>query len=494
MTRKTGICLCLAEGSLDADRRIAEEWRRRIDLVELRADYLTPAELARAAAFPRMVDLPVILTLRRPAEGGRFAGDERERVRFLSSLCATGYAWIDLEEDLDAPGLVGRATAAGARIVRSLHDFDGVPSDLPERLRRLCRHGEVPKAAVTPRSSADLARFLSAVSVLPPERVFLGMGEIGQPTRILAPKLGSLWCYASAPGVAVAPGQLDPGTLEETYRFRRTGRSTAVFGVIGNPVVHSRSPLIHNRGFEALGIDAVYLPFTVPDLDGFRAVADALAIRGLSVTVPYKQAVISWLSRRDDLVERIGACNTVSRSDAGEWQGTNTDAEGFLAPLRDAFGGSIPRGLGATLIGAGGAARAVAYALSSAGFRLLILNRTPERARELAEAFGARHGGPDALGLAGAKDFRDLVVQTTSAGMAPDVSDPAPSLGLEGVKHVYELVYAPPETPFARRARAAGCIVIEGRRMLVAQAMRQFLLFTGREYPKELVRELDRDF
>jgi 3-dehydroquinate dehydratase/shikimate dehydrogenase len=490
------ICLCVAERTLAEDAFHVAALRGRIDMVELRADFLDPEELAQAGRFPLMAGMPVILTIRRPADGGRFNGEERDRVGLLRKLCGKGFAYIDIEEGLAAPSLDAEIRAGGLRVVRSLHDFNGVPPDLRERLRAAAgRAGEIPKAAVTPRTAAELSRLIGVIDSLGPgERVVLGMGSVGFPTRVLASRLGSAWCYTSPPGTTVAPGQIDPQVLEDVYRFRSVSPSTAVYGVIGSPVMHSRSPLIHNSGFAALGIDAVYLPFDVPDLPGFRDVADAIAIRGLSVTVPHKQGVLALLSEHDETVSRVGACNTIIRQGSA-WRGTNTDVEGFLAPLRAAFNGRIPAGLGATVIGAGGAARAVVHGLAGAGFRVIVLNRTPEKAQELASAIGASAARLDSGGYAATAGFRDLVVQTTSAGMAPEVrGDPAPDFPFTGREMVYELIYAPGVTPFVRRAQAAGCSVIFGRRMLLSQAMRQFQLFTGRQYPEDLVPGLERGF
>jgi 3-dehydroquinate dehydratase/shikimate dehydrogenase len=323
------------------------------------------------------------------------------------------------------------------------------------------------------------------------------MGEIGFPTRVLASKLGVAWCYASPDTDRAAPGHVDPVTLEDLYRFRSIGPDTAVFGVIGNPVMHSQSPLIHNRGFASLGIDAVYLPFQVPDLGSFWDAADLLGIRGLSVTVPHKQAVLARLSGSSPLVKGAGACNTISRTQVpGAWQGTNTDVAGFIGPLRDAFGGKVPQGLRATVIGAGGAARSVIHALASLKAKVLVLNRTADHARVVAEPVGAEHGGLDASGMNAAERFRDLVVQTTSAGMSPNPdTDPAPEMSFSGNELVYELIYAPRVTRFAQRALEAGCRVVYGRQMLISQALEQFRIFSGRPYPAEaasrLVAEMD---
>jgi len=495
LSGKAAICLCLAADTVDADLRLYESCRGRVDMVEVRVDHLAAAERRHAARVPSLVGVPAILTVRRPSDGGAFDGDERERVALLSSLAGGGFRYVDLEDDLDAEDLQRTVAAAGARVVRSFHDFTGVPADLAGRLARLAHGpGEIPKAAVMPRSCADLARLLRALRTASPgQSVVLGMGEIGMPTRVLAPVLGSAWCYASPPGQSVAPGQIDPQTLEEVYRYRALGPETSVFGVIGSPIMHSRSPHIHNSGYSASGLDAVYLPFLVPDLEGFWEVADLLGIRGLSVTVPYKEGVRARVARADPTVEATGACNTISRhSVPGPWTGTNTDVEGFLAPLSEAFGGKVPRGLRVTVIGAGGAARSVIHALTTSGARVLILNRTPAKALALTREFGGECAGLDQEGAGVSRGFSDLIVQTTSVGMSPDPSDPAPRLAFDGHELVYDLVYAPPVTPFLRRALAAGCRTIPGIRMLIAQAMRQFGLFTGVPYPAELRSAYER--
>jgi 3-dehydroquinate dehydratase/shikimate dehydrogenase len=494
---RTRVCLCLAAESIEEDLRIAEEYRGRFDLLELRVDRLNVREAGLAGRLPGRVGSPVILTVRRTREGGKFDGSEQERHALLSRLAESGFAYIDLEEDFDAPDLQARVTGRGGRVIRSMHDFTGVPADLARRVTGLAHHpDEIPKAALLPKDSADLVRLLSAFTDLKGvEKILLGMGDRGFPTRVLAPRLGSFLCYTSAACAQAAAGQVDPLTLENTYNFRSITPRTQVYGVIGSPIMHSLSPLIHNRGFAAIGFDAVYLPFLVNDLDGFWAVADSLEIKGLSVTVPHKQAVISRLSGRDQLVESTGACNTMTRAQGrGPWQGTNTDVEGFLSPLRAALGGVMPRGLSATVIGAGGAARAVVHALKSDGARVLVLNRTVDRGRELADAFSVSYAGLDEAGFLQARDFGDLIVQTTSAGMSPNIeADPAPGLTFSGKEVVYELLYAPPTTAFLRRALAAGCRVVRGRKMLVGQAMEQFRLFTGSAYPAGLQAELEAD-
>jgi 3-dehydroquinate dehydratase/shikimate dehydrogenase len=481
------VCLSLAASTLEENQRIAAEYRQWTDLLELRVDGLAADEAAAAARFPRMVDQPVILTVRRRADGGEFAGSEAERVGLLGKLAGAGFSMIELEEDLRAAELEARCCEAHVRIIRSLHDFSGVPPDLTARLSRLA-HGpaELPKAVVMVRGQADHLRLLACFEELSGmEKIILGIGDPGFPSRVLASRLGSTLCYTGAASSPATPGQIDPRSLSEVYRFRAIGPTTEVFGVIGDPIMHSRSPRIHNVGLALRGLDAVYLPFLVDDLEPFWAVADSLGIRGLSVTAPHKQAVAAHLAARDALVDAVGACNTMTRPGPfGGWTGTNTDVDGFLRPLRAALVDAPLRGLAATVIGAGGAARAVVHALAREGARVLVLNRSPARGRALASDFGAESAGLDEEGYARAAGYADIVVQSTSAGMEPETGvDPAPGLAFSGREIVYELVYAPAATRFLSRARAAGCRTIPGMRMLLAQAAEQFRLFTGSELP-----------
>jgi 3-dehydroquinate dehydratase/shikimate dehydrogenase len=487
------VCLCLTADSIAGNLAVLERHRAEVDLAELSADRLSPGELMAAARLPALVGIPVILTVRRERDGGRWTGDERERASVIGRLAggpAGGvFAFVELEEDL-------ALQLAGVPVIRSLRAVHGVPEDLEQRLRGLARGpGELPKAVVAVRGTADLARLLGVFGrTRSLSKVLVGTGDAGFATQILASRLGSALCYASPAGTASASAPADPATLRGLYRFPAIDADTPVFGVIGDPVMHSLSPVIHNRGMAALGIPGVYLPFPVDDVPAFMAVADHLGVRGLSVTVPHKEAVIPFLATREPIVDRIGACNTLVRPGTGTgWHGTNTDAEGFLVPLRRALAGRDLAGMKAAVIGAGGASRAVVAALSDEGADVLVLNRTPDRARELAARFGTRWAGLDGRGIAALVGHADLIVQTSSAGMGEDGGDPVPGYHFSGREIVYDLVYAPRVTPLLLRARSAGCAVIPGIRMLLSQALGQFRLFTGRDFPAATLEELDRD-
>ncbi len=544
------ICLSLVATTIAQNLRAVALYAPDIDLVELRADFLLAEEREQIdrfpAALPAAADgapLPAILTIRTPEDGGHWNESEAERRRLLlHGLRGGGYRYVDLEARLrgDDGDLVAAAAAAGTTVIRSIHDFNGVPAGLTEflggpaadadtvslaasdgaaseggaaegrgspggsgtpdvadavSLAAVSRASdlaavaatEIPKAAVTPRSTAELVAFIRSLGSLDERpRIVVAMGAVGFPVRVLARRLGSILTFCS-PGsgdnVTAAPGHVDPRTMSTLYRYRQIGAGTAVFGVIGNPIMHSRSPQYHNRRFAEDGIDAVYLPFEVDDVDAFVELADLLPIHGFSVTLPHKRDVIRHLANADAAVTAVGACNTVV-GPPGARSGYNTDVEGFLAPLREVFGASGLRGKAATVVGAGGAARAVLFGLLSEGVSVLIVNRTVERAEVLAREFA---GIADSEGVAleatrlgpaaqkKIRQFSDIIVQTTSVGMEPEVdADPLKHYPFHGGEVACDIVYTPPVTRILQRAAAAGCRTLPGTHMFDAQAEAQY--------------------
>jgi 3-dehydroquinate dehydratase/shikimate dehydrogenase len=486
------ICLSLTGNTISRNKTLLDDCRPLVQLAEIRTDFLDERELAALGRAPQTLGVPLILTCRRARDGGRYTGSDRERLGLLSRALNDAAAWgrpfafVDVEEDLQARDVETLARSTGGRVIRSIHDPRGVPTDLANRLTGMRHHrSDLPKAAVTPCSTADLTGLFRTARGEKGEKILIGMGDYGFPTRVLTARMGSYLTFASAPQThSAAPGHIDPQTLTSLYRYQRVTAGTRVFGVIGNPVMHSFSPAIHNRGYRMTGLDAVYLPFLVDDVAQFFELADELAINGVSVTIPHKQAVIRFLAERSSSVATVGACNTLVRRDE-LWYGTNTDVPGFLSPLSES-GGMEGRNPGrATIVGAGGASRAVIHALVGQGWDLLILNRTAEKAADLGREFGCEHGALDRRGLDRVAGFRDLIVQTTSLGMIPwETEDPLAGYEFDGSEVVYDLVFNPPETIMLARARSAGCITIRGGRMLVAQALHQFKLFTGEDYPE----------
>jgi 3-dehydroquinate dehydratase/shikimate dehydrogenase len=309
--------------------------------------------------------------------------------------------------------------------------------------------------------------------------VVIAMGEAGLPSRVLASWVGSIWAYA---GDNVAPGQVSAETMQSEYRFRRINPRTAIYGVLGKPVSHSVSPMMHNAAFRAANMDAVYLPLPAADFDDFIAFAHEVSLSGASVTAPFKVNAFELADECDPVSNRIQSLNTLRR-DNGKWFGTNTDVTGFLSPLESAM---HLRGARATILGAGGAARSVSVALASAGVRVSIAARRPEQAQSVSTLTGATIASwpPDPASW-------DLLVNATPVGTSPNLAaSPLPENYLfHGGGLVYDLVYNPPHTRLLQDAARAGCRTIGGLDMLVAQAQAQFEWWTGGRPADRVMRE-----
>ncbi len=490
------ICLCLTATTLARNLEILDKYRPFIDIAELRVDCLDKDERFLIRRFPEQAGLPVVLTVRRRIDGGMFQEGEGARITLLASGLAwadsdrrRNFAYVDLEEDTEVPSLEEAARAFGTRIIRSVHDFTGVPENLSQRIRQLRRNGdEIVKMAVMPSGIGDLSKiFRAARECQDIEKIVVGMGPYGQPTRILANKLGSCISYASPLGEedirAAAPGQVDPVEMAKLYRFHSIDEDTKIFGIIGLPLTTTSSPSIHNLGYEKSKFNAVYLPFKCDSVGDFFYLADKIGIQGASVTIPWKEEVLPFLRTKSDTVELIGSCNTLVRESTG-WHGYNTDALGFSQSLLSAMGVKHLRGLRVTVIGAGGVACAVVSELKRLGARALILNRSVLRAKNLAHVYDYAWAGLDERGIAHMEKFRDIIIQTTSVGMGElENLDPVPLYRFAGREVAMDLIYKPEKTLFLQRAEAAGCLILNGRDMLERQARFQYELFTGGEYP-----------
>ncbi|MDR0586950.1 MAG: type I 3-dehydroquinate dehydratase [Treponema sp.] len=497
------ICLCLTGKTLEQDLQILDKYRGYIDLAELRVDCLDPDERFLIRNFPEKAGLPVILTVRRRIDGGFFENGEGARVTLLSKGLAfaevdrrRNFAYVDIEEDLEVPGLEEAVRTFGTRIIRSYHNVENADDNIQEKLKKLRRAGdEIAKVAVNPRSLEDVIKvYRAAKETKDLEKILICMGPFGANTRILAAKLGSYLSYCSASGnLPAAPAQLDPKELTELYRFRKIGEKTPVFALTGFPLKITYSPHIFNTAFSHEKIDAVYLPFPADNLESFLRLADEIDLAGAAITIPYKEEIIPLLQDSSDGVRTARACNTLVRSASGNgWIGHNTDTLGFSGSLLSFIGKKNLHGLGVTILGAGGAARAAASEIHRLRGRCLILNRNPARAKELAAPYRFNWGGLDGRGLDIMDRYSDIIIQTTPAGTFPNVEDePFPLYHFTGRETVMDLIYNPHRTAFLKRAENAGCRVLNGFDMLVRQAMSQYQLFLGRDFPTELIPRLE---
>jgi 3-dehydroquinate dehydratase / shikimate dehydrogenase len=470
---------------------IQEAAKRGAHLIEVRLDFL-----ARAPDFKRLLadkPCPLVATVRRPAEGGRWAGTEDARRMLIRQAIVAGFDWIDLETDIaDAVPRFGKV-----RRIVSYHNLRETPDSLEKIHEDMCsQDADVVKLAVRAQAPADNLRVLALMKNAKKPTVALAMGDLGFPTRVLTAKYGAPFTYAAFNKErGIAPGLPSLAELLQIYHYPRIDADTQVYGVIGDPVSHSLSPLAHNHAFRAEGINAVYLPFRVPraDLAAFLKEFDRLPVRGYSVTIPHKEAAAGLAARRDEAVVQTKAANTLVRSEDG-FVAYNTDYEGFLETLRARL--SPPPGEGAPftlgsrttlVLGAGGVARAVAHALHREGALLTLSNRTAERARALAEEVGCRH-----IDWAGRHSIPcELVVNCTSVGMHPNVDEtPLHHSFLKPGLIVFDTVYTPETTLLVKEARSRNCQVITGVELFVRQAALQFQLFTGRPAPLDMMQKV----
>lgn len=444
------------------------------DLVEVRLDTVSDPDVGAALAGRTR---PVIVTCRAAWEGGHFKGSELERKQILAEALKRGADYVDIEWKADFGDLV--STERGQRIVLSSHDFTGVPRDLAERERAMRATGaQVVKLAVKTSKLTDCLPLLDlAARVAPGTTVLVGMGECGLATRVLASKFGSAWTYA---GDQEQVGQITPADLLDRYRFRAVTAKSDVYGLVGRPLSHSVSPAMHNAAFAAMRQDAVYVPMPATDADDFIAFGRALNLKGASITIPFKVSLFDRMDEVYAVARRIGAINTM-KADGGRWIGANTDAAAFLGPLRDRVDLAGAR---VALLGAGGAARAVAVALSSSNADVTVYARNPVKAREVAMTVSA-----SAATMPPKPNSWDLLVNCTPVGMYPKTGETPLDAALLTGRHVYDLVYNPTITRLMREAATAGCTTIGGLEMLVAQAQEQFEWWTGRKPPGGVMRE-----
>lgn len=473
--------LCLTLTGKTIEENLSDFWKNRsyVELAELRMDFLLPEEISRAATFPGLVDLPVILTCRRTADGGQFALSERKRISYITEALKGGYAYLDIEDDIKRPELEQLCKELDVQIIRSHHDFEGVPLDLYTRISKLASKGDIPKMVVSPKTVNDLILIFNVEKELSfiKKKIVIGCGDMGIPTRILYKRTGSFMTFCSEK--PVAPGLLTPWSLSELYRSDKVNAQTHIFGVIGNPVFHTVSPQIHNPGFHAIKFNAIYVPFLVDSVRSFFHLAEILKIHGFSVTSPFKTDVLPYLGKGTREVRQTGSCNTVIRT-SNLWKGVNTDYYGFLNLVTPFLKTDVQKT--ALVIGAGGAANSIVWAFRNHNCKVIILNRTQEHAKRLSTDTMSTYDTLENAGkYSGTVDF---VVQATSVGMNPESDcNPVPDFKFTGKEVVFELIYKPSMTRFLFKANESGCKIFYGLDLLLSQGKLQFEEFTGYHYP-----------
>jgi 3-dehydroquinate dehydratase/shikimate dehydrogenase len=486
------ICVTIARTRhkmMVAEYRAASE--QGAQLAELRLDYLR-----REPDFKRLLEhrgCPIIATCRRPSDGGRFGGPEEKRLLILRFAIVAGVEYVDLETEV-----AKKVPRFGKtkRIV-SYHNFETTPQNLTAiHQEMLALDPDIVKIVTKAEVPSDNVRMLKLVRSSPVPMVGFCMGDLGIPSRVLAGKFGAPFTYAAFNKERIlAPGQLSFEEMRDVYHYDDINVDTEVFGVIGDPVGHSLSPLIHNTAFKTLGMNRVYLPFRVP-LDNFKTFLNdmqPLQIKGLSVTIPHKEACVEQVQQADGAVRVVGAVNTMVRREGG-WEGHNTDYRAAMASLENKLGAqagdSAPlSGKQVLLLGAGGVARAITFGLIRRGAIVTIANRNKERGSNLARDANCRFiEWPRRMA-----NLCDILINCTPIGMFPEVDEiPIPPSYLREGMVVFDTIYNPENTLLIKEARARGCSVVSGVDMFVRQAVLQFQIFTEQEAPEELMNDVVR--
>jgi 3-dehydroquinate dehydratase/shikimate dehydrogenase len=484
-TGLTGICGVVAAPTAQemvADIRSA---LRETPTVELRLDWLTSdAERSKLLAYVakrRPQRATFLVTCRRKGAGGRFSGTVDAQLYWLIQARQAGCQWCDIEVETlrKLPGQSARGYAVPSRIMLSVHDFQRTP-DLARALR-LPSHGELDAIKIaahagTIRDSVRLLRWARDSK----DCIAVPMGEIGLPARILALREGSILSYAPV-AAATAPGQVSLHDLKHLYRAHQLNRRTQIFGVIGDPIAHTLSPLMHNSAFVARKVNAVYLPFLVRDLRDFLSAIPEFGIRGFSVTIPHKQKIMKHLRHCDSLAAEIGAVNTVVVRRDGSLAGSNTDYVGVLRALEKKLDLAKSRVL---IFGAGGSARAAAFALARAGASVAVCARREKAARELARAVGGEVVPRRALRT----ESFDAVLNTTPIGMYPNAEISPLSVHELHCRIVMDLIYRPEQTQLLTLAARKGIATVSGVEMFLAQGVAQWELWTKQRAPEAVTR------
>ncbi|MBK9164082.1 MAG: shikimate dehydrogenase [Acidobacteria bacterium] len=459
------------------------------DVIEVRFDCAAPDQLDECLGVALAAKANILATFRPQKEGGFRDINDDERAEFWNAGNELGFWGADFEEDRIEDSFYW---LWGNRIV-SFHDFATTPDDLADIYERLSATGaDIVKIAVHANRITDTIRLWNLLEPAHAENkqpVPIAMGEAGKWTRVLGLAHGSPLAYASLEDASgTAPGQITAGDLIDVYRVKELSRESRVFGLIAGDTSYSMSPYIQNAAIKAAGIDAVFVPLQVSDTEEFfrRMVREAtreidLNFRGFAVTNPHKRAVIDVLDSIDETAEAIGAVNTIFH-DTGKWLGTNTDAEGFIAPLKERFGSL--QGAKVAVIGAGGAARACVYALRRDGADVTVHARDTSKAKPLADQFDAKLLSLEAF------ERPDILVNTTPLGTRGEHQSETPVSAekLSGIKLVYDLTYNPRETRLLSEAREAGCETLDGLEMLIRQAAAQFKIWTGLEADTSVMR------
>ncbi|KAJ6384408.1 hypothetical protein OIU78_027672 [Salix suchowensis] len=509
--RRNSTLICAPIMAESVDQMLIQMKRAKelgADIAEVRVDFLKNFSPRNdLETLIKQGPLPTLITYRPKWEGGQYDGDENKRQKALQLAMELGADFIDIELKVaqEFYNFIQGKKPEKVKIIVSSHNYECTPSieDIGDLAVRIQATGaDIVKIATTALDITDNARMFHIIANLQVPVIGLVMGERGLMSRVLAAKYGAFLTFGSIEaGVVSAPGQPTIKDLLELYNFRQIGADTKVYGVIGNPVGHSKSPLLYNAAFKHVGFNGIYLPLLVDSVANFISTYSSPDFAGYSFTIPHKEDGLKCCNEVDPIAKEIGAISCMIRRPVdGKLKGYNVDYLGAIKAIEEALALGASNGAPASVsplagklfvvVGAGGAGKALAYGAYEKGARVVVANRTFGKAKELASKVGGQ-----VITLAELKDFHPeegtILANTTSVGMKPRIEDTL--LPKEALKHyalVFDAVYTPKLTTLLREAQEAGSTIVYGTEMLINQAFVQFERFTGLHAPKQLIRDV----
>ncbi|GJQ58412.1 MAG: shikimate dehydrogenase (NADP(+)) [Candidatus Scalindua sp.] len=463
-----------------------ETAQKYADIIELRLDFFSDKRDAEICLekVSKKRPKPIIITNRPKREGGRYTDSEEERIRLLQRAIDLRFEYVDVEHD----SMMHIIRRDYSKIIASYHNFQETPHGINQVYDKICQcKPDIVKIVTYAHDITDNIRIFELLKSAHLPIISFCMGENGHISRILTRKFGGFLTFASlSKGKESAPGQLTFQELTDTYHFKKSNKETKVYGIVGNPVSHSMSPAIHNSSFIEKGLNSIYVPLKVVDIGSFVREFRKINIEGFSITIPHKESIVPFLDDIDCTAEKIGAINTVVNS-SGRFKGYNTDSLAALQGLENGMNHNEKALNTVAIIGAGGAARAIAYGLKDAGYHITIYNRTKERGIKLSHDIGCTYKGFEEISQVEA----NILINCTSIGMFPHIENsPVPKDKLKPGMVVFDAVYNPIKTRLLLDAEERGCCVVNGLTMFINQAAEQFRLWTGIEPPIELMRNV----
>ena len=477
------VCLALAGDTIDDMLATAESRARDNPFIEFRLDYLKQP-LAALPKIHRFLEthqyVTAIGTCRRAENGGKFKGSLASQLEVLTKAHAAGCQLVDLELQSalkSKPETIARLRSR-AGLILSFHDFRAT-RNLDETLEKMLKvPADFYKIVTTATVLSDNVAMMKFLQARSGQHALIGlcMGEQGIISRVLSVRAGSAFTFGAVSAEQkTAPGQVSAADLRNIYRIEQVDAATRVFGVAGDPIEHSLSPVIMNTALRRENVNGVYLALHAKTLKDLIYCAREIPLHGLSITMPYKQAILAHLDNTDAHTAKIGACNTVVRGQEGKLYGFNTDIAGVIRPLEQRITIENAKVL---VLGAGGAARAAVFGLKERGAEVWILNRTSAKGQKL-----ARQAKAHSIKRADLRKVAfDVIINATPVGMGNTRDCPLKDAEIQA-RVVFDMVYDPVETHLLQVARAKGIAVIPGIEMFVQQAARQFEIWTGKPAP-----------